>query len=193
MVTALRLEAKFQQNQSPKIPLFFIKFMTDSLGNIVMIIRQTVFISQPCSDYCVTFTWRVTCLFLSHTPMFFLLLVWMSLSWSLPLKLSSCFRLSHLHSLALPTRVAALHGLIQAGRGCLILKKMKQLGLIVNAMLAFFLFPWKWIFPGTLTVMGFLPRSQYVTDVLLSQLVTHTQACCLKPPLNPLHNLVSSF
>lgn len=77
--------------------LFFVcvceKFTSDLMGNIFMIIRQNVLSPSPSLDYCVTFTWRVTCLFLSHTQTFFLLHVWMSLSWPLPLKLSSCFRL----------------------------------------------------------------------------------------------------
>ena len=97
-----------------------VKFTSDLMGNIVMIIRQNVLSPSLSLDYCVTFTWRVTCLFLSHTQTFFLLCVWMSLSWPLPLKLSSCFRL---FTFALcgpflpPPPVAALHGLILAGRG----------------------------------------------------------------------------
>lgn len=68
----------------PKIPFMW----SLRLGNIVVIIKRSVSSPKPFSDYCVTFTSRVTCLFLSHTQTFFLPLVWMSLSWSLPLKLS---------------------------------------------------------------------------------------------------------
>lgn len=81
----------------------------------------------------------------------------MSLSCSLPLKLSSCFRLSHLHSVALSTRVAALYGLILVGRRCFILKQQKRKHSVFLLMLvAFKLFiSLNLIFLETLTEMGF--------------------------------------
>lgn len=144
--------------------LFFVcvceKFTSDLMGNIFMIIRQNVLSPSPSLDYCVTFTWRVTCLFLSHTQTFFLLHVWMSLSWPLPLKLSSCFRLftfalcGPFSSPPPPPQVAALHGLILAGTGWNVEGKHVVLLSMLMSRLRF-LFPWTKCICKTLAVMGF--------------------------------------
>lgn len=144
--------------KNPHQKYLFMKLMTDLIGNIVMIIRQAVLSPNP-SLITVWHLLEESLVYSCLTPKrSFFFRAWMSLSWSLPLKLSSCFRLSHLHSKALSPAVAALHGLILAGRGWFILQKRKHsVLLLMNTHWRFFI-SLNQMYLVTLRVMDFFAR-----------------------------------
>lgn len=108
----------------------------------------------------------------------------MSLSWSVPLKHSSCSWPAHWHSMVLYPAVAALRGLKLADRGWFIFQKESILTLKVPRSFDFYILE-RQLYKNTWSNGHFVLRSRCVTALLLSLLGAHIQTCLSQPVFHP--------